>query len=73
MGYAWKPSQLTIHVGDIVQWEWTTPYYLSDNIGYRVEETVNATATSAVPDGFSSGPRKTSNGMYLLYQGYFQL
>ncbi|XP_069118773.1 fibrocystin-L-like [Argopecten irradians] len=56
--YYWSPQYVSIQVGDVVQWDWDFPFYIT-TMKPRVEETYNLTAKFGKPGGFSSGVGST--------------
>ncbi|CAH1788932.1 unnamed protein product [Owenia fusiformis] len=61
--YAWLPHNLAIKTGDIVEWRWHAPSWVS-NIGFSVQQTPNITAKEYDGTGFTSGPNTTPNGSF---------
>ncbi|KAL3885610.1 hypothetical protein ACJMK2_025660 [Sinanodonta woodiana] len=61
-GYAFKPNYVEVQTGDIVQWTWSTPTFVK-GIVHSVHQTVNASATVNMDNGFGS-PIQSHEGSY---------
>ena len=55
-----------IEVGDIVEWEWSTPASVS-GVEYRIYEVSNAGFVTPMEGGFASQSDASANGEILIY------